>query len=293
MPEKQSMPKSNHTDMDYESAVEIAPGIFWVGFYDVPSGLHCNPYLIVDGDEAVLIDGGSRPDFATVMLKILQTGIVPQQIKALIYQHYDPDLCGSAPNFEDAIRQKDLQIISAPENMMFIRHYLISSPLVSLSKLKCEYTFSSGRKLQFIKTPYSHSAGSFMTFDPQTGVLFTSDLFGSYGLDWELFLRLATECIECRNLSQCPRKLPNCPINDILNFHRKIMPSTKALRYSLEQIAKTPFEILAPQHGSIIDEKDIVYYVFNLLVSLKDVGIDGMLNEAYQFDYSIFKNTDR
>ncbi|MBW2336755.1 MAG: MBL fold metallo-hydrolase, partial [Deltaproteobacteria bacterium] len=149
------MSKSNHTDADYESAAEIAPGIFWVGFYDAPSGLHCNPYLIVDNDEAVVIDGGSRPDFATVMLKILQTGIDPQQIKALVYQHYDPDLCGSIPNFEDTIRQKDLNIISAAENMMFIRHYSVSSPLVTLSKLKFQYEFSSGRKLQFVKTPDS------------------------------------------------------------------------------------------------------------------------------------------
>jgi len=286
------MPKSNHTDTDYESAVEIAPGIFWVGFYDAPSGLHCNPYLIVDGDEAVVIDGGSRPDFATVMLKILQTGIAPQHIKALIYQHYDPDLCGSAPNFEDTIRQKDLRIISAAENMMFIRHYSISSPLVSLSKLKFEYAFSSGRNLKFFKTPYSHSAGSFMTFDPQTGVLFTSDLFGSYGVKWELFLQMAADCIECQSLSQCPRKLPNCPVNDILNFHRKIMTSTTALRYSLEQIAKIPFKILAPQHGSIIDDEDIIKYVFKLLTSLIDVGIDGTIDEAYQFDFGKFQITD-
>ena len=279
------MPESSHTEADYESAVGIAPGIFWVGFYDAPSGLHCNPYLIVDGDEAVVIDGGSRPDFATVMLKILQTGITPQQIKALIYQHYDPDLCGSAPNFEDAIRQKDLRIISASENMMFIRHYSISSPVVSLSRLKFQYEFSSGRRLQFIKTPYSHSAGSFMTFDPRTGVLFTSDLFGSYGVQWELFLHLAEDCIECKNLSRCPRKLPNCPVNDILNFHRKIMTSNKALRYSLEQITKLPFTILAPQHGSIIASEELIDYIFKLLASLEDVGIDGMIQDAYQFDY--------
>ena len=279
------MPESGHTEADYESAVEIAPGIFWVGFYDAPSGLHCNPYLIVDGDEAVVIDGGSRPDFATVMLKILQTGITPQQIKALIYQHYDPDLCGSAPNFEDAIRQKDLRIISASENMMFIRHYSISSPVVSLSTLKFQYEFSSGRRLQFIKTPYSHSAGSFMTFDPRTGVLFTSDLFGSYGVQWELFLHLAEDCIECKNLSRCPRKLPNCPVNDILNFHRKIMTSNKALRYSLEQITKLPFTILAPQHGSIIASEELIDYISKLLASLEDVGIDGMIQDAYQFDY--------
>jgi len=286
------MPESSFTETDYESAVEIAPGVFWVGFYDAPSGLHCNPYLIVDGDEAVVIDGGSRPDFATVMLKILQTGVIPQQIKALIYQHYDPDLCGSAPNFEDAIRQKDLKIISAGENMMFIRHYSISSPVVSLSKLKFQYEFSSGRKLQFIKTPYSHSAGSFVTFDHQTGVLFTSDLFGSYGVQWELFLHLAADCIECKNLSHCPRKLPNCPVNDILNFHRNIMTSTRALKYSLEQIAKMPFKILAPQHGSIIDDENLINYVFKLLASLEDVGIDRTIKDAHQFDYGTLNNTD-
>jgi sigma-B regulation protein RsbU (phosphoserine phosphatase) len=52
------MPKTKLTDTAYDSAVEIAPGIFWVGFYDAPSGLHCNPYLIVDEDEAVVINTG-------------------------------------------------------------------------------------------------------------------------------------------------------------------------------------------------------------------------------------------
>jgi hypothetical protein len=30
------MPKTKLTDTAYDSAVEIAPGIFWVGFYDAP-----------------------------------------------------------------------------------------------------------------------------------------------------------------------------------------------------------------------------------------------------------------
>ena len=70
------------------------------------------------------------------------------------------------------------------------------------------------------------------------------------------------------------------------------MTSTKALRYSLEQIAKIPFEILAPQHGSIIDKEDIIHYIFKLLATLTDVGIDGTLDEGYQFDYGPFTNAD-
>ena len=133
------MIKSKTNAQNHEGLVEIAEGIYWVGFYDAQSGLHCNPYLIVDHDEALVIDGGSRPDFATVMMKIMQTGIAPKQIQALVYQHYDPDLCGSIPNFEDIIRREDLKIISDAENLMFIRHYSAASRLVSLSKLKFEF----------------------------------------------------------------------------------------------------------------------------------------------------------
>jgi flavorubredoxin len=107
----------------YDRPVEIGPGVFWIGFYDRESGLHCNHYLIVDGDEAVVIDGGSRPDFPVVMMKILQTGVTPSSIKALVYQRYDPDLCGSIPNFVDIVGNKDLVIISDKHNHMFIRHY--------------------------------------------------------------------------------------------------------------------------------------------------------------------------
>ncbi len=274
---------------DYDSAIEIADGIYWVGFYDRPAGLHCNPYLIIDNDEAIVIDGGSRPDFATVMMKILQTGIAPDQIKALLYQHYDPDLCGSIPNFESIIKNKDLKIISDSENLMFIRHYAASSQLLPISKLNSQYAFSSGRTLQFIKTPYAHAGGSVVTFDPQSGHLFSSDLFGSLGSEWELILKLRPECLDCINLLKCPQGRKNCPINDIINFHKHLMPSKKALRYSLEKILEIPFNVIAPQHGSIINDKKIMRYVFELLASLQDVGIDGIVEDNYAFNFDNLK----
>jgi flavorubredoxin len=280
------MAKPKSGDQDYVGSVEIAEGIYWVGFYDAQSGLHCNPYLIVDHDEAVVIDGGSRPDFATVMMRIMQTGIAPKQIQALVYQHYDPDLCGSIPNFEDIIDRKDLKIISASENLMFIRHYSTSSRLVALSKLKFEYTFSSGRKIQFIKTPYSHAAGSFMSFDTKTGVLFTSDLFGSYGKDWQLYLQLPEACLNCRDYEACARNLPDCPVLGILHFHNKIMTSTRALRYALEKISRIPFQIIAPQHGSVINDKQTVGHVIRLLASLEKVGIDAIVGPEFKPDFS-------
>ncbi|MBF0121313.1 MAG: MBL fold metallo-hydrolase [Desulfobacterales bacterium] len=264
----------------YESCIEIAEGTYWVGFYDKSSGLHCNPYLIIDNDEAVLIDSGSRPDFPTVMMKILMTGVLPSSIKALIYHHYDPDLCGSVPNFEAIIDHKDLKIISDKTNNMFIRHYGISSSFVSLDECNHKFEFTSGRLLQFINTPYSHSLGSFVTFDTKSKILFTSDIFGSYGKDWQLFLKLTTECISCKNeedFFKCKNNKSYCPIPDILYFHKHIMTSQKALRYSLEQIMKIPISMIAPQHGSIISDSSDIKIILELLYNLKDVGIDRII----------------
>jgi hypothetical protein len=63
------------------------------------------------------------------------------------------------------------------------------------------------------------------------------------------------------------------------------MPSGKALRYSLEQILDIPFTMIAPQHGSIINNKETLRYVFELLATLKGVGIDGIVEGDYRFNF--------
>lgn len=284
----------SNTGLDYSRAIKIAENVFWVGFSDISSGLHCNPYLLIDGDEAVVIDGGSRPDFPTVMMKILQTGINPSSIKALIYQHYDPDLCGSIPNYEDIIGQKKLKIISDAENNMFIRHYSVQSPLIAISAIDYEYRFSSGRTLKFIKTPYSHSCGSFVTFDEASGILFSSDIFGSIASKWELYLLLEAGCRTCTAYDECPSGRTYCPFPDLLKFNQRTMTSERALRHSLEQIAAIDFSILAPQHGSIIPTAEDIITVFEKLRNLKGVGIDGILGDRPYADLGDISNlTDR
>ncbi len=35
---------------EYDRPIQIAEGIYWVGFYDESTNLHCNPYLIVGNE---------------------------------------------------------------------------------------------------------------------------------------------------------------------------------------------------------------------------------------------------
>ncbi|MBC8059436.1 MAG: MBL fold metallo-hydrolase [Clostridiaceae bacterium] len=268
---------SNNSKLNYDEPIELNNGVYWIGFVDNKHSLQCNPYIIIEGDEAVLIDGGSRPDFSKIMMKILQIGLEPSIITRLIYHHYDPDLCGSISNFEEIIGNEDLKIISHSENNIFIKHYSVSSPLLSITNMNYEFIFKTGRKLKFITTPYSHSPGSFITFDEKSGILFSSDLFGSYDMKQALFLQMDEDCSVCNDYTKCGHGSSYCALNGIFYFQRKIMTSEKALKIALDKIKKLNAKVVAPQHGSIINNEKSIKIVIEKLQELKGIGIDGYI----------------
>jgi len=266
-------------EFDFNDYVEIAEGIFWVGFADLDAGFHCNPYLIVDNEEAVLIDSGSRNDFSTVMLKIMRTGTNPKNITRLIYQHHDPDLCGNIPHMEAMIDNKELRLISHKYNNFFINYYSTKSPKECIEDIDLHYEFSSGRRLEFIHTPYCHAPGSFMTYDTKSKVLFSSDIFGSYDSHWELYTKISNRCHNCQSTGDCPVTGRKCLMNGVTEFHKHIMPSVKALRYMLGMVEKLDISLIAPQHGSIFHTADSQEAVIERLKSLESIGIDHYLGE--------------
>jgi len=263
----------------YDRPLAVADGIYWVGFHEEQTNFHCNPYLILAGDKAVLIDGGSRPDFAVVMMKVLQTGIAPDRIAALIYQHCDPDLCGSISNITEMIGSPDLKILAHSLDILFIKYYLEKEHhrlLTSIEGQDRSFDFQ-GRRLEFFDTPFAHNAGSFVTYDPRTRTLFSSDLFGSISREWELYLHLAPECYDCNGDTRCPLGRASCPLLDLDTFHRKIMPSGKALAYAMSVIAPLEIDLIAPQHGSLIADRRTIAFLQDRLANLDRVGIDAYL----------------
>ncbi|MBI1824191.1 MAG: MBL fold metallo-hydrolase [Nitrospirae bacterium] len=90
------------TDADINRAVEISPGITWVGVTDEKTPFKCNPYVLDDGEEAVLFEPGSQLYFAGVQDKVKQT--VPlNKVRYILLSHQDPDLCASVPLWEEAM----------------------------------------------------------------------------------------------------------------------------------------------------------------------------------------------
>jgi len=240
--------------MNHDDAVAVTRDIHWVGFDDAESGLHCNPYLLIDHDEAVLFDPGSIPHFPIVMRKVIEV-INPQQIRWLVAHHQDPDVCGNLPVLEDVIGSAELHIVSSRKCMRLLRHYGLTSRLYEIDDHEFRLELASGRELRFVETPFLHSPGAFATYDVKSRSLFSSDLFGAVGGSWQLFSE-----------------------GDFLPamgaWHREYMPSGAVLRSCLERLERMDIERILPQHGSVL-EGDQVGQAIDYLKQLP-CGVDLM-----------------
>lgn len=263
-------------------SIQFAEGIYWVGSKDQVTGLHCNPYLLIEGDEAVLIDPGSMYDFETVYQNV--TELIPiENIKYVILHHQDPDFCSSVPLFE----KKDLnaEIVTFWRTALFLKYYGIKSKYYLVNENDYKLELNSGRILKFLLTPYLHFPGAIMTYDTKTKVLFSSDVFGSISHNWELFA--GKEYIEAMKV-----------------FHENYMPSNEILRPVMEMLLAMDISCIAPQHGSIIN-KDIKKHI-SVLKNLecgafltplkkelaKSGGYTGICNQILKRYYSVFDHKE-
>ena len=234
--------------MNYDEAIEIAPGIYWIGFYDKTANFHCNPYLIVDNDEAIIIDPGSEPHFPIVARKVVSV-IDPKKISYVILSHQDPDLAGSMTVFEDLISNPELKVVANERVSFLLAHYGFKSPFYFIEKNGMQLRLKSGRELQFLFTPYVHSPNAYVTYDVKSKILFSSDLFGAFSEHWDLY---ADEDYN----------------EHMRTFHAPYMSSHEAMLSAMNKIEKLDLEMIASQHGMII-KKDKIQRSIDFLKNLE------------------------
>ncbi|MBI5816152.1 MAG: MBL fold metallo-hydrolase [Nitrospinae bacterium] len=229
-------------EMDTSKPVEIADGIYWVGFNDKAAGFHCNPYLLIDGDQAILFDPGSVPHFPVVLSKVCRL-VEFKQISHIIVTHQDPDLCAAIPRFEELIfgTGGECQVVAHSRATVLIAHYGVRSDFFHVDQNDWKLTLRSGRELKFIFTPYLHFPGAYMTYDTKSKILFSGDLFGGFSFDWSLYAN-------------------DYYMEAMKAFHENYMPSNQILRSGMNKLDKLDISMIASQHGSIIN-KDVRKYI--------------------------------
>jgi len=243
--------------MDFTKAVSIADKIYWVGMQLENDPFQCLPYFIENGDESILIDPGSMLEFEAVIEKVSQITDL-KNIKYIILHHQDPDLCAAVPEIEKRINRDDLEIITHSRMTVLIKHYQVTSKYYEIDKNDLKISFKSGLELQFLTTPYCHSPGAFVTYEPKSKVLFSSDIFGGLEESWEFYAK-------------------DDYFEQAKAFHSAYMPSKDIFNYALRKIEQLDINLIAPQHGSIIERK----YVYNLIEDMKNLECGLYIDNKY------------
>lgn len=214
-----------------QSDVEsLGSGYYWVGSKALAGSFQCNPYLLVDGKEAVLFDPGSVLDVEEVVANI--ASIVPlTKVKYVVLHHQDPDLASAVPRLEAL--GMHFTIVTHWRTWSLVRFYGIKSPSYLVDEHGNALTLASGRILRFIPTPYLHFPGAIATYDKAAKFLLSSDLFGAFAPTWSLYAGVGY-------------------LEGMKSFHEHYMPSHEILQPVMEIFASLDLVAILPQHGSII-----------------------------------------
>lgn len=236
--------------LDDTLPVEVAPGIWWVGFADHESGFSNNPYLLVDGDDAILFDPGpGHAVFRDLILDKLQQIVPLERIRHLVVHHQDPDLCAMIPFIEGALHP-EVTVLAPPHAALFVPYYGIRSPILPVGDGDV-LELTSGRRIRFIHLPYVHFVGNMVSYDGTSRTLFSSDLFGGFARDWELWAGAGN-------------------LDSARSFLEYYVDTTDALRLAHSRLRTLAIDRILPQHGSLIGH-DVEKYV--ALLAEADAGV--------------------
>jgi diguanylate cyclase (GGDEF)-like protein len=229
---------------DTSHALEIAPRVWWVGHVLPDDVFQCHVYLLEQGDQSVLFDPGSRLTFAGTLRKIEQ--VIPfTHIRYFVCHHQDPDIAAAMPLIDELTDRPDAVLVTHWRTRALLKHYGLKMPFWLVEEHDWRLPLED-RELAFIFTPYAHFPGAIATFDPSTGVVFSSDLFGGF---------TERPTLIAKDESHFEALRP---------FHEHYMPSRDILDFALSQIERHPVKIIAPQHGSVIPERLVPFMIDKL-----------------------------
>ncbi len=231
--------------------------VFWLGIEeaDEEKGILTNQYMIVDGEEAALLDPGGYFIFDRVARNVLSK-IDPMKVKYLLYSHQDPDVIGTINLWYE--ETPNAKIVISSLWVRFVPHLAVtgSSRLLEIPDRGMRLKLGSSI-IYALPAHYLHSPGNFSFYDEKSGILFSGDI-GAAAFpegEWYLFVdnfESHTQYME--------------------GFHRRYMSSTKALRAWVRLIRRLDPRVIAPQHGAIFEGENVKKFL-NWLDNL-EVGID-------------------
>lgn len=202
-----------------------------------------NEYLVMVGDDAILLDPGGSEIFPAVF-SALSAEFDPRKLNKVFASHQDPDIASSLSMWLEF--NPDIKCYISWLWSSFVPHFggqeetFIAIPDNGMDILV------GGQRLQAIPAHYLHSSGNFHLYDPKAKILFSGDVGAALlppdesGLFVENFDR---------------------HIRHAEGFHRRWMGSDRAKRDWCSRVAAMDIDMICPQHGAIYQGADVKRFI--------------------------------
>lgn len=256
----------------------VVPGVFWVGALDfdrrifdelipLPEGTSYNAYLVRGSEKTALIDTVDPTKEFDLISNLVKMGI--ERLDYIIINHAEQDHSGSLPMVLEFFPNAEIVTNEKCRDLLVA---LLHIPADKFRVIRDRDTLSLGDKtLEFILTPWTHWPETQVTYLREDHVLFPCDLFGFHTASTRLFV--------------------SDPVDFYLPakryFAEIMMPFRGSIREHLGKIRNLPIDIIAPSHGPLHRNPQVILDAYTEWVS------DAVKNEVVLPYVSMHGSTEK
>ena len=233
-----------------------------------------NQFLIIDGDEAAILDPGGDLTFTPLTMQVTRF-ISLDKVRYVIGSHQDPDILASMPRL--LIHTEQAKLVRPSLWERFLPHYNsaftkgrlkqnLSERIIGVSDAG---TFLPLGESGLVAVPahFLHSVGNLQFYDPISGILFSGDMGASLVDD---------SSMPVVDFEQHTAKM--------IGFHRRYMTSIKAARLWVEAVRRLDVTMMVPQHGMRLEGSKIFHQFLDWVCQL-ECGIDLLNADSYRCEH--------
>lgn len=223
----------------YQLGSNINNGDLFEGMWPIPDGVSLNSYIVKAEKTAIIDlvdDWNGAPENLLKQLKSIN--IEPKDIDYIVLNHLEPDHTGWLYGFLG--ESSNTQIVTTPKGEKMLRDFFNYEGSV-ISVKDGDTLDLGGKELTFYHAPFVHWPETMVTFDKESGVLFSCDAFGSYGeLEEEVF-----------DDQICEEKHKFYDDESLRYYANIVAGYSLPVIKAINKISPLDIKVIAPSHGII------------------------------------------